>query len=123
MKLLKQLLGNNKSTDNRMIKSFVVVGDVIEVLEYGQNKIYRVENFEVVPNSMGLPTEFVILVKFGYGDNSYVTCTSDKFEYVRHISHYEPSSEKQIYDKFFEWFIPLGFAALMIWILYSIFGW
>lgn len=72
----------------KMIKSFVCVGDVIEVLHYGEKKIYKVEKFEVVMNGRYVPTEFVISVKFSYNDGkSYIECTSDKFHYVRHISH------------------------------------
>lgn len=73
----------------RTIKSFVAVGDVIEVEEYGENRIYTVDQFEVIPNGVGArATEFVIQVKFSYNHGeSSVQCTSDKFKYIRHISY------------------------------------
>jgi len=76
------------SSSGKMIKSFVAVGDVIEVLHYGQKEIYKVEKFEVIMNNLYAPTEFVIRVKFSYNDGvSSIECTSDNFQYVRHISH------------------------------------
>jgi hypothetical protein len=76
------------SSSGKLIKSFVAVGDVIEVLHYGKKEIYKVEKFEVIMNSLYAPTEFVIHVKFSYNDGiSSIECTSDNFQYVRHISH------------------------------------
>lgn len=76
-----------KKKVSQTIKSFVVVGDTIEVLHHGDKQIYKVEQFEVVPNSAGgSPTEFVIYCKFRYNDgNSSIGCTSDNFKYIKHI--------------------------------------
>jgi hypothetical protein len=72
---------------SKLIKSFIAVGDVIEVEEYGELQVYKVEKFEVIMNGYP-PTEFVILVQFSYNDGiSTIECTSDNFKYVRHISH------------------------------------
>jgi hypothetical protein len=96
MKLLKWLFGSRKpalnkpvvSSSGKTIKSFVAVGDVIEVLHYGEKEIYKVEQFEVIMNNLCAPTEFVIHVKFSYNEGvSSIECTSDNFKYVRHISH------------------------------------
>lgn len=46
-----------KKKVSQTIKSFVVVGDTIEVLHYGDKQIYKVEQFEVVPNSAGGKTQ------------------------------------------------------------------
>ena len=76
----------NKSQNQKMIKSFVSEGDIIEVLIYGIPKIYKVEGFEVIPNNRCSPTEFVIHVKFSDIDGiGGIECTSDYFKYVRHI--------------------------------------
>ena len=73
---------------SKLIKSFIAVGDVIEVEEYGELQIYKVEKFEVIMNGLYPPTEFVIQVQFSYNDGiSNIECTSDNFKYVRHISH------------------------------------
>lgn len=72
----------------KVIKSFVGVGDVIEILLWGEKEIYKVEDIEVKMNGLSLPTDFVILVKFSYNNGeSGIECTSDHFKYVRHISH------------------------------------
>lgn len=76
------------SRTGKLIKSFIAVGDVIEVLHYGEKGIYKVEEFEVVMNSLYVPTQFVIYVKFSYNEGaSSIECTSDSFRYIRHISH------------------------------------
>ena len=91
IKLIKRLFNNQKTainTHDKMIKSFIAVGDVIEVLHYGESQIYKVEKFEVIMNSLYAPTEFVIHVKFSYNNGiSSIECTSDNFKYIRHISH------------------------------------
>lgn len=75
---------------DKLIKSFVKVGDVIEVEYQGTNKIYEVERFQVCTNMFDNrgehPTEFIIHVKFRDNLGS-IECTSDRFKYIRHISH------------------------------------
>lgn len=93
MKKLKLVLKKlfckvNNNPNDKLIKSFVAVGDVIEVLHYNKPEIYKVENFEVKMNGLYSPTEFVIYVVFSYNDGvSTIGCTSDSFKYIRHISH------------------------------------
>lgn len=89
MNLISYFFKKKQKKSDRTIKSFVTIGDIIEVEEYGRKRIYKVEKFEVVPNSSGgTPTEFVIHVKFSYNnDISSVECTSDNFKYIRHIEY------------------------------------
>lgn len=71
----------------KTIKSFVSVGDVIEVEHHGKNVIYRVDQFEVIPNSPELrPIDFVILVTFSSSHGGSITCTSNNFKYIRHMN-------------------------------------
>lgn len=28
-----------------------------------------------------------------------------------------------VISRFFEWFIPIGFVAFLVWALYAVFGW
>ena len=77
-----------RNKKEKSIKSFVAVGDVIEVLHCGNLCVYKVEKFEVIMDGNYIPTDFVIHVKFSYNDGiSSIECTSDNFKYVRHISH------------------------------------
>jgi uncharacterized protein YodC (DUF2158 family) len=83
-----KIMSSEIKTENKLIKSFIAVGDVIEVEHCGELTTYKVEKFEVIPNSLYGPTEFVIHVKFSYNNGvSSIECTSDNFKYVRHISH------------------------------------
>lgn len=77
------------SRSGKLIKSVVAVGDVIEVDVFGENGIYKVEQFEVILNNPhARPIDFVIQVKLSYNDGiSGIECTSDNFKYIRHISH------------------------------------
>jgi len=89
MNLIKKLFSKNNLNNDKFIKSFVAVGDVIEVEEAnGFRYIYKVEQFEVVMNNLYPPTDFVILTTFSYNNGiSSTQCTSDNYKYVRHISH------------------------------------
>lgn len=76
---------------NKLTKSFVSVGDIIEVEQYGESKIYKVLKFEIVSNgshpSKESPEDFVIVCRFGNveREDSWIECTSDNFKYIRHI--------------------------------------
>lgn len=87
---LKQLFCKaNVSSSSKLIKSAIAVGDVIEAEYYGQRDIYKVVEFEVILNSPHIrPIDLVIRVKFSYNNGiSSIHCTSDKFKYIKHISH------------------------------------
>ena len=77
------------SNSGKQIRSVVAVGDVIEVEQYGEKHIYKVEKFDVrLNNPYTRPIDFVIHVKLSYNHGiSSIECTSDKFKYIRHISH------------------------------------
>jgi hypothetical protein len=72
----------NKRT---VVDSFIGVGDVIEVIHNGNNKIGTVQKFEVVKNSWAQPTEIVIEMAIKFEQGLILTCTSDNFQYVRHV--------------------------------------
>jgi hypothetical protein len=92
MKKQTKILKNKTLSRVKKIKSFVAVGDTIEV-EYlgGFKQIVRVEKFEVIPNHQYLrPIDFVIHCKFSTDNGngiSSIECTSDNFKYIRHVKH------------------------------------
>jgi len=91
--LLKKLFGKKEENvwDKKRIKSFIEVGDTIEIEECGRNKIVKVEDFQVIPNSPQCrPIDCVIHVKFSQDHGSFKSgseYTSNNFKYIRHIEH------------------------------------
>lgn len=94
-KIFKKLFCKTKpniSSGSKFIKSVIAVGDIIEA-EYleGKKDIYKIEKFEVILNNPHFrPIDFVIRVRLSYDNGiSSIECTSDKFKYIKHISHAE----------------------------------
>ena len=89
MNILKYIF-KTKVPKQKLIKSIVCAGDVIEVEEFGDGtrQIYKVEQFEVITNGLYPPTNLVILVTLSYNNGvSSTQCTWGNIKYVRHISH------------------------------------
>jgi hypothetical protein len=106
-RMLKNLFKRKNVYERKRIHSFIEVGDVIEIEELGENKICKVEDFQVIPNSPQCrPIDCVIHVKLSQDHGTYVSSseyTSNNFKYIRHISHNkDKENEKAIFRKIFK---------------------
>jgi len=87
--MFKKLFKNYFSKE-KMTRSFISQGDIIEVEDCGEKMIYKVEEFDIIPNNPHIrPIDWVIHYKFSYnnGVSSIEGADSSFIKYIRHISY------------------------------------